>query len=1008
MANELLQEMVEAIAFDDLPPAWNTFDLKSFSRDKQLWDYQQAALQSALKALQRYYDEWSNYRPGEARASAQSRKVEFLNWYRRNGLDPDDLEIVLKNHTIKNRELIALLEEYYQPVREEELQVNKRIYFAYQDFLNRMCFWMATGSGKTLILVKLIAVLKQLIDHAEIPDYDILVLTYRDDLIEQLKTHVQEFNAEHADLSIRLYSLKDYEQVKRGPRPLHSELPVFIYRSDNLSDEAGQKTLDFRSYENDGKWYVLLDEAHKGDRDESKRQHIYSILSRNGFLFNFSATFTDERDVVTTVCNFNLAEFIRAGYGKHIAVLEQEIRAFRDQEEDYTNEEKQKIVLKSLLMLAYTRQFCEELQQAGVYWYHKPLLVMMGHTVNTDEADVKLFFRELVKIGKGEVAAETWQAAKDELWAELRQRPPFMFEQDAVHVQEKRFRALSLDDLRWLVFNERSPGEIEVLKRPSNRQEVAFKLKTGEQPFALIKIGDISGWLKGELVGYEVSETFEDESYFERLDEDDSDINILMGSRTFYEGWDSNRPNVMNFINIGMGTEARKFILQSIGRGVRIEPLPNARRRILPLYNAGQVSPATLERVQSLGEPRALPIETLFIFGTNRSALHFVIDHLDRVRRRQDVHTLRLERNEAVDRHRLLIPVFKMADHLLVEDREPRKFETTAQERDLLGAYVNAFDDRVLLARYEIEPKRIAWLRHSFEDAGTYYRTTGKAVGHLDLLTRRAIDYFSVVPKELDRLKDLDDEIRHYMRIKVTLQDIYGLQRQIGKAKEYPILREKLRAKYAAQQLSFDDLEHEMQQLSSTTYFEHDGQQVRIQYIAQHYYIPTILADSNRVDYIKHIIKEKSEVQFVNELNRYVKKSDHRFKEFDWWLFSKIDESLDEVSLPYYDPRANRLRDFKPDFIFWLQKGNEYYIVFIDPKGTAYSDYQHKIDGHQALFEDGDGNCRTIYHDDLNVKVFTFLRTDDANVVSEGYARYWFDNMNTLLSQLLEASAMPN
>jgi len=70
-----------------------------------------------------------------------------------------------------------------------------------------------------------------------------------------------------------------------------------------------------------------------------------------------------------------------------------------------------------------------------------------------------------------------------------------------------------------------------------------------------------------------VNERFEDESYFERLNAPDSDVNILMGSRSFYEGWDSNRPNVANFINIGVGTDARKFILQSVGRGVRIEPV---------------------------------------------------------------------------------------------------------------------------------------------------------------------------------------------------------------------------------------------------------------------------------------------------------------------------------------------------------------------------------------------------------------------------------------------------
>jgi len=1004
MTQEYLQEMVEAVSFDDLPPAWNSLDLEAFSRDKRLWDYQQDALRNALRALQRYYDEWSDYRLGEARTSAEARKVEFLNWYKRNGLDPDDLEIVLKNNTIKNRELIDLLERYYQPSKKEALQTYERTYFAYQDFINRMGFWMATGSGKTLILIKLIEVLKRLTELEEIPGYDILVLTYRDDLIAQLEAHVREFNAGHADLSIRLHSLKDYDQVKRGPRPLPGELPVFIYRSDNLSDEAGQKILDFRSYENDGKWYVLLDEAHKGDRDESKRQHIYSILSRNGFLFNFSATFTDERDVVTTVCNFNLAEFIRAGYGKHIAVLEQEIRAFRDQEEDYSDEEKQKIVLKSLLMLAYVAQDLRGLRDLGGLQYHKPLLVMMGHTVNTDEADVKLFFRELVKIGKGEVAAGTWQAAKDELWGELRQRPAFMFEEDTVHVREQRFQALCLDDLRALVFNERSPGEIEVLKRPSNHKEVAFKLKTGEQPFALIKIGDISGWLKGELVGYEVNETFEDEGYFERLDEDESDINILMGSRTFYEGWDSNRPNVMNFVNIGMGTEARKFILQSVGRGVRIEPVSNARRRLLPLSNDEKVPLTIFEQVQSQGDPRSLPIETLFILGTNRSALHFVIDHLDQVRRKEEVHTLSLSLNEQVGRRRLLIPIFRSVDRLLVEEREPPKFETTAEERDLLAAYVGALDDRILLARYGVEPKKIAWLRCSFQDTDSYYNTRGKAIKHLELLTRRAFDYFGVVPKAFERLKELDDEIQHFRRIKVMLRDIYGLQKKVKEVRDYPALREQLKQQYTQQQMSFEDLESQMRQLSPTRHFQHNGQRIKIEYIAQHYYIPTILAEDERVDYIKHIIKMKSEVDFVNALNRYVQQSRNRFGEFDWWLFSKLDEHLDEIALPYYDPKANRIRDFKPDFIFWLQKGTDYYIVFIDPKGTEYADYQHKIDGYRHLFED-EHAVRTLKHDGLNVKLFMFLRAHDANIVSKGYRRYWFDDVSAILDRVLQAES---
>jgi hypothetical protein len=94
------------------------------------------------------------------------------------------------------------------------------------------------------------------------------------------------------------------------------------------------------------------------------------------------------------------------------------------------------------------------------------------------------------------------------------------------------------------------------------------------------------------------------------------------------------------------------------------------------------------------------------------------------------------------------------------------------------------------------------------------------------------------------------------------------------------------------------------------------------------------------------------------------------------------------------------MRAFKPDFIFWLQKGTAYYIVFVDPKGTAYTDYQHKIDGYRRLFEGENGLPNVIRHEGLNVRVFTFLRTADANVVGEGYRPYWFDTVASMATRL--------
>jgi len=977
--------MVNDIQFDGLPVNWTSFDLATFSTTKRLWDYQQKAVESAIKVLWKYYDDFVDYQVGERLEIDQERKRRFSDWYQDNGQD-EDLDIGLRR---ASRNIRHLLQDYYE-VEDDKVP--------YEHFINRMSFWMATGSGKSLVLIKLIEVLRGLIQRGEIPPHDILILTYRDDLIDQLKVHVDEFNATRSDIFIKLRELKEYADAKREQPSLfkEQELTVFYYRSDNLSDEQKEKIIDFKNYDDEGKWYVLLDEAHKGDRQESKRQHIYSILSRNGFLFNFSATFTDSRDLITTVSNFNLSEFIKAGYGKHIAILKQEIRAFRD-DEDYSNEEKQKVVLKSLMMLAYVSQFYEDIRSLRAHSYHKPLLLTLVNSVNTEDADLKLFFRELERIGKGEIGNDVWQQAKDELWDELKQRPSFMFEEgNRIEIRQEVFQNLSKGDILKWVYNSSSSGEIEILVRPSDRKELAFKLKTSDRPFALIKIGDISGRLKEELAGYEVNERFEDESYFERLNEDDSEINILMGSRSFYEGWDSNRPNVINFINIGMGTDAKKFILQSVGRGVRIEPLRDKRKRLLQLYNAKEVEEDLFRQIKD----KVLPIETLFIFGTNRHALHTVIGQLDQEREEYKQLSL-FDISDEAKKHKLLIPTYKEADYTLVEQRSLAKFEITQAELDLLKRYVEFIhDNRVLLAMYNTVPEKIRILKRSLSEDEDYYKQPGRSFKNIDLLVGRILDYFSVIPEEFERLKELEEEIRHFKNIKVSLKDISDLQSKVEKVKNYPTLLKELRAQYGI--IPAEEYAQKAKSLSGSEQFDEDGKRIRIKYVANHYYIPIILSEAEKVDYIKHIIKTPSEVKFVNDLEEYLQREGNRFKEFDWWLFSKLDESLDQVYIPYYDPKTNRIRHFYPDFVFWLQKSDGYFIVFIDPKGISHTDYTHKVAGYRMIFEE-DGKGRRVFdHDRLKVRVFTFLYTDDVNMLAQGYRKYWSDNIGRPLANILE------
>jgi len=997
-------------------------------------------------------------------------KQRLWKWYEDNGLTED--------FSLEPKSTFAgLLREYYADYI--DARTGK---IAYEAFINRMGFWMATGSGKTLLIVKLIELLGHLRRLGEVPPCDILFLAPRDDLIEQLRRHVHEFNVSHSDTPIVLYELKEYVAVKRERRSLfqHNEIAVFYYRSDNLSDEQKEKIVDFRNYDNEGQWFVLLDEAHKGDREESKRQHIYSILSRNGFLFNFSATFTDPRDIATTVYNLNLSEYILQGYGKHLLVLQQELRAFKAKSQDYSDDEKRKVVLKALILLAYVRKVRESIKSpltplgkggegagsggidlslatggegggrvqspltpslssltkgregagSGGILYHRPLMVVLVNSVNTKktkDADLRLFFEELKEIARKGVSPEAWRKAKDELWEEeLGKMPTFLFEEaqgEKLRMDSEVWRALSPEDLRKYVFNAEKWGDIEACILPSNRQEMAFKLKTAERVFALIKIGDISKWLKEKLA---ITQRFEDESFFARLNADDSDINILMGSRAFYEGWDSNRPNVICYINIGTGVEAQKFILQSVGRGVRIEPFPNKRRRLLPLYNAGEVFPEEYQRLRDVVQP----LETLFIFGTNRKALQTVLENLNKERTTEKWQVLEgFTINPEAKKVCLLIPVYKPASDLLVHQKPISKFEIAQEELDVLQKFVQVTDDRVLLALTDAEPKQVKALRDALAQNSLFVVTKERRYGDLRRLLRRVVGYLNVPLEKVEGLKPLKDEICHFKHISVSLKDINKLKQlkqkveRVLKYGDPTPKQEELAMLLQQKQITLEEFVEKFiptTQQAKEDSFEYAGKSITIKHIAQHYYLPVVLSEDGKADYIRHIIKTPSEAKFINDLENYLAQPNNLFQRIDWWFFSKLDETLDEVYIPYYDPVTNRMARFKPDFIFWFSKGDRYWIVFVDPKGTEYTASLRKIDGYRSIFldsknkppyleysadsqtesqeangcsDDGEENRRT-----KKVTVHLFFYGENSKAPG-GYQDYWIDSIDKLLEK---------
>ena len=987
MTQPLLEKMVGD--FEELPTAWSSFDYVRFSQNKSLWEYQQNALRLATKALWKYYDDFLDFDLKENEQANKTRKESLYQLYLQNDL-PTNLDYRLDKKSGK------ILAEYFEIV-------DGKIRF--ENFINRMSFWMATGSGKTLVIVKLIQLLHTLIERSEIPANDILVLAHRDELLDQFRSHIAEFNSANLGLYVRLRNLKDYGNVKHENPTLFTgqELTVFTYRSDNLSLEQKDKIVDFRNYDNNGNWYVFLDEAHKGEKEDSKRQNIFSILTRNGFLFNFSATFTDPRDILTTVSNFNLAEFVSNGFGKHISILKQEMRAFKDKE-DYSGDEKQKIVLQSLLMLAYVTKQGARAKQIQSELYHKPLLLTLVNSVNVEDADLKLVFRELERIANGDVSAAVFAQAKDTLWLELQQGVPLIFEEsETISIDRKEFDELTIKDICKYVFNSESPGVIEVLRRPSDKQELAFKIQTADKPFALIKIGNISDWLKSSLSGYEINETFDDEAYFYKLNDEDSDIKILLGSRSFYEGWDSNRPNVINFVNIGTNTDSRKFALQAIGRGVRIEPLRNKRRRIRQLANAKQVDMKLFHNVA----PMASTLETLFIFGTNREALLKVVEELNK-EKAASAQQIQLDRNMDLEISPLLIPTYKSSGTPIIQHTNPKRFLIDSGELTNLQSYVEFIgSEEVLLVRHETSPRDFSSLQLTLKNRARFFANGGRKYGSLPLLWQNLIRYFNVTPDELDGFKELTDEISHFQRITVALEDISELENHINKVKNFKAGKDaeaELDALFTAGKITPKEYSTQLKTIikgsDEKSAFTHRGQKLNIEYFADHYYIPMLISDKNkRVEYIKHIVKVPSEIDFLTNLSSYLADSNN-LDQFQW-AFSKLDETVDNVTIPYFDRQKNSPRNFNPDFIFWFKQRDDYLIVFIDPKGKEnISGYAHKWDGYKELFTNN-GEPKAFQFDGLNVRVFVFFYTEDTNVLPSEQPGKWVDSFKSALDDIV-------
>jgi len=807
---------------------------------------------------------------------------------------------------------------------------------------------MATGSGKTLIIVKLVELLDYLMREGIIPIKDILFLTHRDDLILAFKKHVEEYN-EGRERKIILEELKNFHERKANPTIFDREnILVFYYRADLLSDVSGEKRLDYKNYENSGNWYLILDEAHKGDQEESKRKQIYTVFARNGFLFNFSATFTDEFDIASTIYKFNLADFVREGYGKHIIVMETETSKFKQKNEDYSTDEKKKIVAKLLIFTAFLRKMRKYREV-----YPSPMAVVLVHTVNTEDADLKLFFEEVFNVAVRGLDESEFNRLKNEIISELKELN-FWAEGEGAKLDEDEVSKLndfSVEDFYSYFFNSSGPSELEILYHPENRQELLFKLKNADLPFALIRIGDVSNWLKSLSESVDLVETFEKEESFLKIDELEN-VSLLAGSRSFYEGWDSPRPNVIAYINIG-GREAKKFILQSLGRGVRVKIDENG-------------------KTVRMRQGHSTLLETLFIFAVNRNKVLKVIDEtLQEEAKSQWEVVGGITKTSLAEKKKeeLLIPVYRKSEKKLIDIFSFKAGEEDYREAKAILANAS---DIVLSVWFGKDLDVIRTVREKFDKIKLI---NGRLFKNGEILLKKFCDSVEIYLNEVEKFEKANGKISHYRKIEVDLA-------------RFDVTKKKSLEKIIESKISLPNFE---------------GLAIEAgEVIEKHFYIPVLRASDGTkpetLSWIRRIIKNESEVEFFKDMikNHFVLDEN-----FDWWMFSKIHETTDEVYIPYFE--EGREKRWYPDFIFWLSKGEFYYIVFVDPKGTAFASNYVKIDyGVKGLFEDEVDSIRVFIkgRNGRKIIVRAFFYNRDLSNIPEKHKKYWITSIKDLVDKI--------
>ncbi|NKI30576.1 DEAD/DEAH box helicase family protein [Croceivirga thetidis] len=552
-------------AFEDLR---DEFNCKESGTSSTGYTYFASALMSNSDKLieDREIQQYDEAIQGYEKKLRENRAEPFLTFKYYQWFALLFTEYFFDQYSNNSNQLITKLNEYAEGSKDF-----KQIEVYSEKDLKKLAYWMATGSGKTLLMH---------CNYWQITKYfkeweNIILITPNEGLSRQ---HYE--SCIESGIPVKLYSGSEESLKTKEGEILILEITKLV------KDKEGEGVSVDVDYFSESKNLVFIDEGHKGQKSEERawknlREHL--TRGEGSFTFEYSATFgqiitNSTKDLLqeygkSIIFDYSYRHFYTDGYGKDFSVFN------LDTKNEYSEEQNKLLLAASLLgyyeQLELFEKYEKELRQYNI---EKPLWVFVGSRVigtgktQSDKSTVSDVSR-IIKFFKYALASPaSLQVDIDKILNEstgLRDADGNdIFKGHFEHL--RTFKPIA-ESILSKVFN--GIGNIEAFQVKQAEGEIALKTKTSDQYFAVINIGDVPKYTKTLEADTEGELTIQDDNFsnslFQAISETNSTINILIGSKKFIEGWNSWRVSSMGLMNMGKSEGAQ--IIQLFGRGVRLK-----------------------------------------------------------------------------------------------------------------------------------------------------------------------------------------------------------------------------------------------------------------------------------------------------------------------------------------------------------------------------------------------------------------------------------------------------